>query len=147
MYSESNRKPGSKSPFFGLPPYFYFLFGLRGSKNVIFGRFLAGLVSWGDIVPKSLLYFVGLMDLFFVFRMVGIYWYSGEIRKFEPGKISHIFRFLGLYSPSFGPGCAIIFRVSPLHKLRPQLPKKYLGQSTSLMTLKIRPIEKKILKF
>ena len=63
MYLESNRKPGSKSRSVESPPYFYFLFGLRGPKNVIFGRLWAGLAPYGSVVPKSLLYFVRLMDL------------------------------------------------------------------------------------
>ena len=47
IYLESNRKLGSKSRYFGLPPYFYFLFGPWGTKNDIFGRFLAGVAPRG----------------------------------------------------------------------------------------------------
>ena len=51
MYLESNRKPGSKSWFFGSPPYFYFLFGIRGPQNAIFGGFLTGVAPSGAVVP------------------------------------------------------------------------------------------------
>jgi len=56
-------------------------------------------------------------------------------------KCSHFFGFFGLHSCSFGAGCAIVFHISPLHKLRPQLSEKHLGQSTSLTVLEIWPIK------
>jgi len=52
------------------------------------------------------------------------------------------FGFFALHSCSFSTGCAIIFHISPRHKLRPQLSEKHLGQSTLLTVLEIWPIKK-----
>jgi len=68
--------------------------------------------------------------------------HSGRYQNFDINKVSH-FRFFGLHSLSFVPVCAIVFHISPRHKLKPQLSEKYLSQCTSLTLLEIWPIKKK----
>jgi len=89
-YLESNRKPVSKSRFFGSTPYFYFLFGLRGPKNAILPVFFGRCGPQGGHSPKLATVLCRPLDPeHFNFYLVRIGLHLGEIWKFERDKISH----------------------------------------------------------
>ena len=65
-----------------------------GLENAIFGRFWAGVAPCGSVVPKSLLYFVGLMALnILIFRWLESAHIQGRYRNSNLSKF-HFFRVL-----------------------------------------------------